>query len=77
MRDTLKDGMSELIQFAHNKPNKVMVRKYTLNNLPEYNPSAVITIRNKTQMNRQNDSNETSLCYSPKGLKTSKHNLNI
>lgn len=57
MRDTLKDSMSELIKFAHNKPNKVMVRKYTLNNLPEYNPSAVKTVRNKTQMTQKVFSN--------------------
>ena len=34
MRDTLRDSMNELMQFANNKPNKVTVKKYTLNNLP-------------------------------------------
>jgi putative transcriptional regulator len=53
MRDTLRDSMSELMQFANNEPNKVTVRKYTLNNLPEYNPSAIKTVRNKTQMTQK------------------------
>lgn len=41
MRDTLRDSMNELMQFANNKPNKVTVKKYTLNNLPAYNPSDI------------------------------------
>ena len=53
MRDTLKDSMSELMQFAHNKPNKVTVKKYTLSNLPEYNPLTIRTVRDKTQMTQK------------------------
>lgn len=53
MRDTLKDSMNELMEFAHNKPNKVTVRKYTLNNLPEYDPLTIRTVRNKTQMTQK------------------------
>ena len=33
MRAPLRDSMSELMQFANNEPNKVTVKKYTLNNL--------------------------------------------
>lgn len=45
MRDTLRDSMDELMQFANNKPNKVTVKKYTLNN----NPSDIKKVRDKTQ----------------------------
>ena len=41
MRDTLRDSMNELMQFANNKPNKVTVKKYTLNNLPAGSSPAI------------------------------------
>ena len=41
MRDTLRSSMSELMQFANNETNQVSVKKYTLNNIPEYNPVAI------------------------------------
>ena len=53
MRDTLRESMSELMQFANHEPNKVTVKKYTLNNLPAYNPSEIKTVRDKTQMTQK------------------------
>lgn len=53
MCGTLKDSMSELMRFAHNKPNKVTVKKYTLSNLLEYNPLTIRTVRDKTQMTQK------------------------
>ncbi len=53
MRDTLRSSMSELMQFANNETNQVSVKKYTLNNIPEYNPVAIKIVRSNTQMTQK------------------------
>lgn len=53
MRDTLRSSMSELMQFANNETNQVSVKKYTLNNIPEYNPVAIKIVRTNTQMTQK------------------------